>query len=219
MGDEVRKKKPWYEVLSALTPLILGLCITGVGTFFTRVYDLRQLQLNQLSALDKYRTLLVSDNPYEREFAYASFAALGYEQLAIKLIQIKQDAAGRSVVQEIKLTGTAAAKAEASTALSSLPIRVFLHIASEAQRGKAKDVIAVLQQRGYVTPGIENVSGKAVIPKNTNVRYFNDEDKPTANAIVTILKEKGISNAYAYRVPRFKVSPGSFEVWFSAEVK
>ncbi len=219
MGDAEAKKKPWYEVLAALTPLILGLCVTGVGAFFTQVYNFRQLQLNQLSALEKFRSLLVSENAYDREFAYASFAALGHEQLSLKLIQIKQDTAGRSVAQEIKLTGSGAAKAEASAALSTIPVQVFLHIASESQREKAKEVVTVLQQRGYVTPGIENVSGKADIPKKTNVRFFNDEDRPAAEAIAAILNEKGITEAYTYHVSRFKVKPGSLEVWFSLDAK
>ncbi len=47
MADEVVKKKPWYEILAALTPLILGLCITGIGAFFTQVYNFRQLQVTK----------------------------------------------------------------------------------------------------------------------------------------------------------------------------
>lgn len=221
MADDITKKKPWYEVLAALTPLILGLCVTGVGTFFAQVYNFRQLQITQLNALDKFRSLLVSENPYDREFAYASFAALGHEQLALKLIQLKQDSAGRAVAQEITLSASAsgAAKADASAALSMLPAQVYVQIASESQRDKAKEVVAALQQRGYVTPGIENVAGKADSPKNTNVRYFNDGDKATAEAIVAVLKEKGIATAYAYRVAQFKVKPGSLEVWFSADTR
>lgn len=219
MADEIAKKKPWFEILAALTPLILGLCVTGVGAFFTHVYNFRQLEVNQLNALDKFRTLLVSENPFDREFAYASFTALGHEQLALRLIQLKQDSAGRSVVQQIKLSGSATAKAEASAALSTIPVQVFVQIASELQREKAKEILAVLQQRGYLTPDIENVSGKADSPKKTNVRYFNDEDKPTAETIASVLKEKGIADAYANHVSRYKVKPGSLEIWFSADVK
>ena len=219
MAEEIAKKKPWYEILATLTPLILGLCITGVGTFFTHVYNFRQLEVNQLNALDKFRTLLVSENPFDREFAYASFSALGHEQLALRLIQLKQDSAGRSVAQQIKLSGSATAKAEASAALSTIPVQVFVQIASELQRDKAKEILAVLQQRGYLTPDIENVSGKAEIPRKTNVRYFNDEDKPTAETIASILKEKGIADAYAYHVSQYKVKPGSLEIWFSVDAK
>ena len=219
MADEVAKTKPWYEILVALTPLILGLSVTGVGAFFTHVYNFRQLEVNQLNALDKFRSLLVSENPFDREFAYASFTALGHEQLALKLMQIKQDSAGRSVAQQIQISGSASARTEASAALSAIPVQVFLQIASESQRDKAKEVVTALQQRGYVTPGIENISGKADSPKKTNVRYFNDEDKPIAETIASILKERGIADAYAYHVSQFKVKPGSLEIWFSADAK
>lgn len=66
MDEEITKKKPWYEVLTALTPLILGLCVTAAGMFFTQIYTFRQLQLNQLDVLDKFRSLLLSENPYDR---------------------------------------------------------------------------------------------------------------------------------------------------------
>jgi hypothetical protein len=162
-------------------------------------------------------TLLVSDSPSEREFAYASFAALGYEELAIKLIKVKEDSAGRTVAQEIKAGGTGNAKSEASALLSTLPVQVYLQIADDHQRGKAEAIRTILQQKGYVVPGIENVAGKADIPKNTNVRYYNDQDKAIAEAIVSILKDQGLSTAYAYRVARFKARPGSIEIWFSSD--
>jgi hypothetical protein len=217
MDSDAPKKKQWHEILASLTPLILGVAITGVGAAFTQVYNFRQLQLNQLNALEKFRPLLVSENSYDREFAYASFAALGYEQLAFKIIQMKQDTAGRAVVEEIRQSGSAAAKEEASAALSSIPARVFVHIASEVQLAKVKDIVLALQDRGFVVPGVENVSGKAELPKNTNVRYFNAEDKPAAEAIAELLREKGVAGAYASNVTRYKVKPGSLEVWFSAE--
>lgn len=217
MDSKAPKKKQWHEILSALTPLILGLAVTGVGAVFTQVYNFRQLQLNQLNALEKFRPLLVSENSYDREFAYASFAALGYEQLAFKIIRAKQDTAGRAVVEEIRQSGSATAKEEASAALASIPARVFVHIASEAQRAKAKDIVSTLQQRGFVVPGIENVAGKAKLPKNTNVLYFNAEDEPAAEAIAELLREKGVAGANARNVTRFKVKPGSLEVWFSTE--
>ena len=129
MADELSKRKPWYEILAGLTRLIQGLWVTGVGAFYTHVYDFRQLQLNQLDALDKFRTQLTSENPYDREFAYASFSSLGHEQLALKLMQISKDGAGRSVAQEIKLSGSATAKSEASAALAVIPVQVFFRIA------------------------------------------------------------------------------------------
>jgi hypothetical protein len=187
MAEEPIKKKAWYEIISILTPFIIGICVTGLGTYFTQVYNFRQLQINQLNLLDKFRESLVSEDADKRIFAYESFVILGYESLAVKMIVIKKDSAGRSVIQEIKSNGTATTKAEATAILPTLPIQVYIQIASESQRVKANEITTQLQQKGFVMPGIENMAGKgADMPKNTNVRYFNDEDKPTAEAIVAI---------------------------------
>ena len=215
---EAPKKKEFDEILAALTPLILGLAVTGVGVYFTQVYNFRQLQLNQLSALDKFRPLLVSDLPFDREFAYASFDALGYAQLACKIAQLKQDTAGRAVIEECTQSGSATAKQEAAAALKKIPAQVFVQIASEAQRAKAQDIQAILKEDGFVVPGVENIAGKAESPKTTEVRYFNPEDSESAEIITKLLQTKGIAGAHPRNVPRFVVKPGSLEVWFSAEV-
>jgi len=128
--------------LASLTPLILGLAVTAVGAVFTQVYNFRQLELTQLSALEKFHPLLVSENPYDREFAYASFSALGYEQLALRIIGMKQDTAGRAVLEEIKQSGSTIAKQQASDALMSVPARVLLHVGSEAQKEHAKAIVS-----------------------------------------------------------------------------
>ena len=216
MDNEAPRKKKWHEIIAALTPLILGIAVTGVGAVFTHVYNYRQLQLNQIDALDKFRGLLVSDKSYDREFAYAAFAALGYEELAFKIIQIKQDTAGRSVVEEIKRSGSAVSKEVASAALTSIPARVFVQIASENQRATANSIVSELKQYGFEVPGVENIAGKADIPESTSVRYFNAEDKPVAEGIAELLRKKGVTDAHAENVNRFKVKPGSLEVWFSA---
>lgn len=209
--------KPWHEVLASLTPLILGVCVTGVGAGFTAVYNYRQLQLNQLTALDKFRPSLVSDNPVEREFAYASFSALGYQELALKIIQLKRDSAGRAVAQDIQVTGNATAQAEAKVTLSTLPLQVFGHIGVESQRAKAVEAMSALRQKGFLPVGVENISGKAIAPKTTEVRYFNDEDKASAEAIAEVLRAQGAVSTQAKRVAVLTAKPGTLEVWFGAE--
>jgi Glycosyl hydrolase family 46 len=115
-----------FDVLVALTPLILGLLITGVGAAFTHVYNFRQLQLNQINALEKLRPLLVSDKPDEREFAYSCFVALGYASMAVRIIALKQDASGRRVLEQLESTGPAALRAEVRAALRALDEAVRL---------------------------------------------------------------------------------------------
>jgi len=219
-------RKAWWEILAVLTPLILGFAVTGTGLLFTHIYNQRQLQLNQITSqrqlqlnqitlLDKYRNLLTSTDPFDREFAYASFVALGYEDLAIKLVKIKQDVAGKDIVREVRSTGSPAARAEATAALSTLPTQIYIHIASKDQRQRAAVLREALEGKGYIVPGIEDVSAKADLPRKANVRYFNDEDKQTAQAIAEVMKQQGVSSVSAYKIGGYKVKPGSLEVWFS----
>lgn len=118
MADE--KRKDLWDKIGSVTPLILGIAVTGVGALFTQVYNFRQLQLNQIAALDKLRPLLTSDKPEEREFGYASFAALGYEEIAVRIVQLKKDQSGRSVLLELQKVGSPKVQANAADALRSL---------------------------------------------------------------------------------------------------
>jgi hypothetical protein len=121
MSDAQEKRKDLWDKLASITPLVLGIAVTGMGALFTQVYNYRQLQLNQITALDKLRPLLTSDKPEEREFGYASFAALGYEEVAVRIIQIKKDQSGRTVLVELqKSSGNPQLQANATDALKSL---------------------------------------------------------------------------------------------------
>lgn len=216
MSDSPKTDRPWLEILVGVTPLLIGLLVTGGGAYFTHVYNAKQIQLGQLDALAKFRGPLLSEDPYEREFAYSSFVLLGYEELALKLIQLKKDSAGRSVVQDIKLNGSAAAKTSASATLKSLPIQVGIYVGSNPQR-KATEIIAEnLRQAGYPATTIEPISGNAEIPATTEVRYFNNEDKASAESIASRLKSSGLMDASAVHVSQFKVKPGSIEVWIAS---
>ncbi len=208
--SETQSGKSWYQILASLTPLIVGICVTGVGTFYTYQNNQQQLQLNKISALDKFRTLLTSENESEREFAYASFAALGYEELAFKIIKTKRDTAGNSVVQAAVPTPE---RKEAADALASIPARIYLHIADESQRPTATTLAGALRRMGYSVPGIERV---AAVPKNTSVRYFNGQDGTLAEDVSKALRANAVTDATPQEIKGFKVRPGSIEVWLSA---
>ena len=121
MSDAHEKHKDLWDKIASITPLVLGIAVTGMGGLFTQVYNYRQLQLNQITALDKLRPLLSSEKPEEREFGYASFAALGYEEVAVRIIQIKTDQSGRTVLVELqKSSSNPQLQANATEALKSL---------------------------------------------------------------------------------------------------
>lgn len=73
------KKEPWWKILAALTPLILGLGITSV-------YNKQQTRISELTLMDKFKRDLISENPIDSEFAYAAFVALGYKDIADDLM-------------------------------------------------------------------------------------------------------------------------------------
>lgn len=121
MVGSAKKRKDFWDKLSSITPLVLGVAITGVGAAFTHIYNFRQLQLNQITALEKLRPLLTSNKPEEREFGYASFVALGYEDVAVRIIQINKDQSGRPVLVELKKSAVSPQlQANATDALKSL---------------------------------------------------------------------------------------------------
>lgn len=215
MADSPPPRKAWYEILSSLTPVIVGLCVTGVGAYFTQVYNYRQLQLNQLQALDKLRPLLVSDDPGDREFAYASFVALGYQDLALKMIAVKRDNAGRSVAQDIQKTGNSQAQAAATTILQTLPAQVYVHIGDESQRTAAEGLASSLRGTDAQFMGVENVGDVVTMPKATEIRYFNTEDQAAAEAIGKLLENEGVQDVKVALVPHLTARPGTIEVWLS----
>jgi hypothetical protein len=63
---------------------------------------------------------------------------------------------------------------------------------------------------------IENVGSKARMPPQLQVRYYHDEDKDAAEAIVDILHGSGIIPALALRLTGLVARAGTLEVWLSA---
>ena len=79
------EKKSWLDVLTSLSTLISGVLLAGVGTLATYIYDGRQMTLNHLNALDKYRHYIDSENPVDRLFGFEAYEKLGERDLMIRL--------------------------------------------------------------------------------------------------------------------------------------
>lgn len=128
---------------------------------------------------------------------------------------------GNASPEEVSLKANLAEKIsirnESLMVQTSLPkpktTRVFIHINDEEQRAVMKTLQNNLSGLGFAVPGIENITGKAQIPENPNVRYFNDQDADQAALVVEQLKSLGFTNAYPYRVRAISAPVGSLEVW------
>lgn len=204
-------QKRWWEVFVALTPLIIGLGVTGVGTYATAVYRNQEIQLTQLKALNEWRGLLNSEKPQERAFAYEAFVALGYEALVVKLVKSNQDPAGRNALSTVAAGGDGI---EAQQALSEVPVYVFLHIFQESQRENARALGQFIEMKlNYIVRGVELVAD-ARPPANPEVRFFNGADKDAADEVIKIMALAGLSEAQPKRVSFLKAKPGTVEIWY-----
>lgn len=162
MADKGKKKDLWDKIAS-VSPLVLGIAVTGVGAFFTQIYNYRQLQLNQIAALDKLRPLLSSGKAEERVFGYSSFAALGYEEIAIRIIQLNKDQSGRTVLVELKKSSAPQVQANASKALTSLDEAKSL--VNKLEYGDPRGLDAWMERGGKLADelGLKTKLGRALI--------------------------------------------------------
>lgn len=110
--------------------------------------------------------------------------------------------------------------AQTPAAEEATQVRVFLHIASAAQRPRAVLLAAELRRGGVEVPGIEVVAAKSV-PSRSDVRYFNAEDQPVATQIATAMRstlsdtaetKPKLITGRAEPVPR-----GHIELWFALD--
>jgi hypothetical protein len=104
--QNVSSRKNWIDKLSSLSPLISGVLIAGVGTFATISYNNRQMDINLLNVLDKFRPYITSENPVDRQFGYECFVKLDEEAFVVKLIEANNDSAGINVIKSIVIQRT-----------------------------------------------------------------------------------------------------------------
>ena len=98
--------------------------------------------------------------------------------------------------------------------------KIDLHIAAEDQRDDVRDLRTGYIKEGYVAPGIENVAKLgATIPKETEVRYFREEDKQEAAKIAAQLAKEGVTAKPVEVKQNGNEKARQFEVWFSRNAK
>jgi hypothetical protein len=243
-SEPAAPKKQWYEILSVLTPLIVGIFVTFSGIVITNEFNQKQLQinsannvtklkiddintkrqlkLNEVTLLDKFHAKLISKDDDDRTYAYAMFDYLGHTELAIKIGAGRNDTALRPVLENVIAASDKEYSKLSKDLLTSIPAKIYLHIGNKSQHDQASKIEAALKDQKFLVQGIENLNGKATMPNITDVRYFNAEDLAAAESIKKILEENGIIEVKLNKlnkVKRYKVRPGSLEIWFADDVK
>lgn len=98
--------------------------------------------------------------------------------------------------------------------------RIYIQIGDEDQRQRAIEAVNILQGKGYIVPGIENVGGKAKIPRVSEIRYYQSDEvaQQDVKDIVATLDSIGVN----IRVPdkpleSSSVRPRHYELWFGKD--
>lgn len=102
--------------------------------------------------------------------------------------------------------------------VASLPPRVYIQVPGETQRPLAQSLQSKLRASGFIVPGIENIGGKAIVPEQTEIRYYRDEEKGEASRVITILKDAGVQvKDEPQKIPGKGggTRPRHYELWIS----
>ena len=112
-----------------------------------------------------------------------------------------------------KAAATAVASVIPDTAL---PVRVYVHIADEADRGAAKTVSDALRSAGIVAPGTELVPKSNI--RQAEIRYCKGKVAPEAPQRVRDIVAAQLSDAQLVVLPEKlcgRVRANHFELWFA----
>lgn len=100
------------------------------------------------------------------------------------------------------------------TVVQQIKPRIYWQIANENQRPKAQEFKNLLIKVGNLVPGIQNVAGKADIPNKLEVRYFDVNSKPAAEAILKQLLDNGLKDGRVIYTP-----PTASDLRISSDIK
>lgn len=106
--------------------------------------------------------------------------------------------------------------AERTPDQSTIPPRIYIHIAREEQRERARGVTRALQAGGYVVPGIENVGDKS--PRASQLRHFRNSSEPRDIEDITgQLRKIGVRVSVPPESRGANVRPRHYELWFGED--
>jgi len=95
-------QKDIWDKIAAVTPLTLGLIVSGAAGIFGYVHNARQDKLAEITMLEKLEPKLISEERADQYFAYFAFTAMGYGDVALKFISLREDSGAVQVVNAIK---------------------------------------------------------------------------------------------------------------------
>jgi hypothetical protein len=168
-------KKDFFDKLSSLS----GVFIAFAAFMATYLYNGNQIKLQELKTkseikateiqmLEKCMKYITSEKPKEREFGYSIFSNMGYQELAISLIDIKNDSAGINVVKNIAKSSDHTLSNYATKVLSKLSL-------SSDPKEKIKQIV------NFFETGDINKSPGFVTKERLDTAYFREAEHKAEN--------------------------------------
>lgn len=228
--------KDGWDKLQILAGMIGGIlvpvAIGGVGYLLAESEKAASVQALHAERLTGFIDHLASSNPKQQQIAIEIANHLAStNQLPAEIVPTLTRIANQSSNAELAAGAAATALIAAGqdavsarvvqTAFTNSPPRVYIHIATEQQRQQARDLEVYLEEHlrdaKLVVPGIELKAG----PAATELRYFKQADKATAEAILSAIKAAGLTPGLVDLSANYEnskgIRPQHFELWFGRD--
>jgi GH24 family phage-related lysozyme (muramidase) len=114
--------KDFWDKFGAVSTFLSSVVIAAVAAWFTHQYDKQQLNVNQLTILEKFIPHLASGKPEVQKVAILEITALSDAHFAVELAKLYPNAGTIAGVQEIANNGNTDQQSIARTALGSFDV-------------------------------------------------------------------------------------------------
>lgn len=208
-------KKTWTEIF------VMPIVVACVGSFATYLIT-QQQEANAIAKAASDRQIKILEIFAEK----ITHPDLNQRLLAINLLRALDDELAAKVAFAVATTEpeTSDLKAaaikiadEAKASIEQTP-RIYLHVEGDADKAAASEVETLLESNGWVVPGIQRVGSTS--PSTSQLRYFRDSEKSTAEAIHSALANAGHKFSLTY-ISGYEdskaIRPMHFEIWFASK--
>jgi len=219
------------KIVSSVAAMFLPIALLIVGNQLTeeqkRAEDSRQQAESQANRLPKLVEQLSSGNQTERKLTVQVAIYLANQgqlpkDLVPALVAVANTDNDPKIRSEVRSALANLAEQQPSLAPeinAELSTLVYIQIANENQREKARAIQSDLIRNGFSAPGIENVGddvgAKPEIPNITEIRYFRDEDQAQVEKIQSILRSNGITD---FRAVETSGAIKQIEIWLPSNI-
>lgn len=118
--SEKSGRKDFWDKFASFSTFFSSVIIAGMATIFTHEYDKQQLNVNELTILEKFVPFLASGTQSEQEVSIIEISALGDTNVAARLAKLYPNAGTLAGLQSVAKNGDASQQAIAKDAIQAI---------------------------------------------------------------------------------------------------